>query len=52
MGSPFLLFLERQKKMSQVYIYYLLQTVRASQLVQLVKNLPANAGNGRLRFDP
>ena len=52
MGSPFLLFLERQKKMSQVYIYYFLQTVRASQLVQLVKNLPANARNGRLRFDP
>ena len=45
MRVPFLLFLEREKKTSQVYIYYLLQTVGASQLVQLVNNPPANAGN-------
>ena len=47
MGFPFRLFLEREKRMSQVYICYLLQTVRASQLVQLVKNPPDDAGNAR-----
>ena len=47
----FLGFLEQSHALRQ-NISYLLVYIKVSQLVLVVKNLPANAGDTRLWFDP